>query len=282
MSVPRVFCVGSALLSAVEGVEHGFFGRPGEVCGGFGMSAGMPAGAVFVCRQAHGCRVRRVEAGADARAVFAGDAQVTRAAGVALGVLSADCAPLLFADPVARVVGAAHAGWRGALAGVTDAVVAEMARLGARPGRMVCAVGPAIQVDSYPVGADWARRVRAASPVACGDCFRCGGGDSGDADSSGNGDRHSHSDSGDGRGNDGDGGRDGSGGRSDDGDGSGNPNPIHFDLPNYLRRRLARAGVGAVEKLAHDTFADARFFSHRRSQARGGTCGRQLSVIMLR
>ena len=246
----------------------------------------MPAGAVFVCRQAHGCRVRRVEAGADARAVFAGDAQVTRAAGVALGVLSADCAPLLFADPVARVVGAAHAGWRGALAGVTDAVVAEMARLGARPERMVCAVGPAIQVDSYPVGADWARRVRAASPVACGDCFRCGGGDSGDADSSGNGDRHSHSDSGDGRGNDGDGGREGSGGRSDDGDGSGNGssnhNPIHFDLPNYLRRRLARAGVGAVEKLAHDTFADARFFSHRRSQARGGTCGRQLSVIMLR
>ena len=252
----------------------------------------MPAGTVFVCRQAHGCRVRRVEAGADASAVFAGDAQVTRAAGVALGVLSADCAPLLFADPVARVVGAAHAGWRGALAGVTDAVVAEMARLGARPGRMVCAVGPAIQVDSYPVGADWARRFRAASPVACGDCFRrgggsgdgdsCGdgggdgsgnrGGDFGDGDSSGDGDRHSHSDSGDGRGSDGDG----------DGDGSGNPNRIHFDLPNYLRRRLARAGVGAVEKLAHDTFADARFFSHRRSQARGESCGRQLSVIMLR
>jgi len=214
-----------------------------------------------------------VEAGADASAVFAGDAQVTRAAGVALGVLSADCAPLLFADPVARVVGAAHAGWRGALAGVTDAVVAEMARLGARPGRMICAVGPAIQVDSYPVGADWARRFRAASPVACADCFRRGG-DFGDGDSCSDGgdDRHSHSDSGDGRGNDGGG----------SGNGSGNHNPIHFDLPNYLRRRLARAGVGAVEKLAHDTFADARFFSHRRSQARGGTCGRQLSVIMLR
>jgi len=212
--------------------------------------------------------------------IFAGDALVTAVPGVAVGVLGADCAPLLLADPAARVVGAAHAGWRGALAGVAEAAVAEMLRLGARPAGIVCAIGPAIQVDSYRVGDDWARRFRAASPVACDDCFRRGGGGDGARA------RFRHPRSLLSGGGDGDapprhprvalsGGGDGAG---DTGDRAG---PAwHFDLPAYLRLRLTRAGVAAIDTLPNDTFTDAQFFSHRRAQ--GQPCGRQLSAIALR
>ncbi|HIC29219.1 MAG TPA: hypothetical protein EYO85_07255, partial [Rhodospirillales bacterium] len=72
--------------------------------------------------------------------------------GLALGVLTADCAPILLADPVAGVIGAAHAGWRGALAGIVEAAVAAMAALGARRGRIAAAIGPCIGRDSYEVG----------------------------------------------------------------------------------------------------------------------------------
>lgn len=267
----------SAVLAA-DGVEHAFFGRRGGVSAGAfeslncsrwcgdeavavaanieraGAAVGVRPARVFANRQAHGCRVRRIDAGDDAGATFAGDALVTAAPGLGLGVLGADCAPVLLTDPAARVVGAAHAGWRGALAGVVEAAVAEMARLGAQPARMVCAIGPAIQVASYRVGGDWARRFRAASPVACDDCFRRGdgvgdGGDNGDGDGDGDGDNADSA-------------------------------AWYFDLPGYLRLRLARAGVVTVDVLPHDTFADAQFFSHRRS--RNQSCGRQLSLIALR
>jgi polyphenol oxidase len=89
-------------------------------------------------------------AGAGPRA----DAMVTDRPGIALGVITADCAPVLFADPVAGVVGAAHAGWRGAVGGVLEATVGAMVALGAVPGRMLAAVGPCIAQDSYEVGAD--------------------------------------------------------------------------------------------------------------------------------
>lgn len=286
MAVAAVPRITSALLAAAGGVVHGFFGRQGGVSAGdfaglncsrwcgdeaaaveaniarVGAAVGVRPARVFTNRQAHGCRVRRVDDAADAARVFAGDAQVARAPGVALGVLGADCAPVLLADPAARVIGAAHAGWRGALAGVVEAAVAEMARLGARPARIVCAVGPAIQADSYRVGDDWARRFRAASPVACEACFRRGDGGEGGR-GRGGGDRNR--------------GRDGSD-RSHGGAG-GDSGDWHFDLPGYVRLRLVRAGVRAVavDLLPHDTFADARFFSHRRAAR-----GRQLSVIALR
>jgi len=80
------------------------------------------------------------------------DAVITRTPGLAVGVLTADCAPVLFADPEARVVGAAHAGWRGAAAGILEAAIAEMERLGAKRERIRAAIGPAINQVSYEVG----------------------------------------------------------------------------------------------------------------------------------
>jgi YfiH family protein len=82
------------------------------------------------------------------------DAAVTDRAGIALGIVTADCAPVLFADAQAGVIGAAHAGWRGALAGVLEATVAAMARLGADPARIVACIGPCIGQASYEVGDD--------------------------------------------------------------------------------------------------------------------------------
>ena len=82
------------------------------------------------------------------------DAMVTSRPGIALGIVTADCAPVLFADAEAGVVGAAHAGWRGALAGVLEATVLAMQALGASRRRIAAAIGPCIAQASYEVGAD--------------------------------------------------------------------------------------------------------------------------------
>jgi YfiH family protein len=79
---------------------------------------------------------------------------ITAVPGVALGVITADCAPVLFHDPGAGIVGAAHAGWRGAAAGILEAVVHAMAAKGADPARIVAIVGPCIAQASYEVGPD--------------------------------------------------------------------------------------------------------------------------------
>jgi YfiH family protein len=86
------------------------------------------------------------------------DAAVTATPGIALGVLTADCAPVLLADPEARVIGAAHAGWRGALDGVLEATVAAMRRLGARATAIRAAVGPTISQRAYEVGPEFLDR----------------------------------------------------------------------------------------------------------------------------
>jgi hypothetical protein len=83
------------------------------------------------------------------------DAMVSKRPGVALGILSADCAPVLLADPKAKVIGAAHAGWRGALNGILDNTVAAMVRLGAEPSRIIAAIGPCIAQRSYEVGPEF-------------------------------------------------------------------------------------------------------------------------------
>jgi YfiH family protein len=115
---------------------------------------GVPHGALLGCTQVHGIDVVHVdslwEPGAGPRA----DAMVTDRPGVALGIITADCAPVLFADPQAGIVGAAHAGWRGAVAGVIEATIAAMVRLGARTERIAAAVGPCIGQASYEVAAD--------------------------------------------------------------------------------------------------------------------------------
>lgn len=91
------------------------------------------------------------------------DAMVTERIGVALGIVTADCAPVLFADEGGRIVGAAHAGWRGAVAGVLEATIAAMTALGASADGITAAVGPCITQASYEVGADLRDSVLARS-----------------------------------------------------------------------------------------------------------------------
>jgi YfiH family protein len=90
---------------------------------------------------------------------------VTATPGIALGVITADCGPVLFADHAAGVVGAAHAGWRGAVAGILEAVVTAMAALGAEPGRIAAVIGPCIRQPSYEVAADMRDAVLAQDPA---------------------------------------------------------------------------------------------------------------------
>jgi polyphenol oxidase len=91
---------------------------------------------------------------------------VTNRPGLCLGILTADCVPLLFADPVAGVIGAAHAGWKGALGGIAEATVTAMCRLGAEPNRIRAAIGPAIQQASYEVGPEFPARFAETDPAS--------------------------------------------------------------------------------------------------------------------
>lgn len=90
------------------------------------------------------------------------DAMVTNVPGIAIGVTAADCGPILFADPKARVIGAAHAGWKGALGGVLENTIAEMEKLGAHRSDIIAAVGPLIRQPSYEVGAEFVARFKEA------------------------------------------------------------------------------------------------------------------------
>ena len=157
-------------------IRHGFFSRQGGVSTGLYESLncgvgsnddlakvlhnrdlamqmlGLTASRLATPYQVHGTVVAVVdtpwEAGQGPRA----DAVVTRTPGVAIGIGTADCGPILFSDPDAGVIGAAHAGWRGALAGVTDATIAAMEDLGAVRGRIHAAIGPMISATAYEVG----------------------------------------------------------------------------------------------------------------------------------
>jgi YfiH family protein len=94
------------------------------------------------------------------------DAMATRTPGLALGILTADCAPVLLLDAKAGVIGAAHAGWRGALSGVIESVVAAMERLGAERARIAAAIGPCISQDKYEVSDDFRGRFLAAESAS--------------------------------------------------------------------------------------------------------------------
>ncbi len=178
-----------SLCSSALASPHGFFTRRGGVSGGpfaslncslSGQDAreavlqnraravqalgGDPTGLVGLT-QVHGAATVVVTdawpPGAGPRA----DAMVTDRPGIALGIVTADCAPVLFADPVAGVVGAAHAGWRGAVAGVLESTIAAMQSLGARLDRIAAAVGPCIGQLSYEVGPDLRDSVLARDPA---------------------------------------------------------------------------------------------------------------------
>jgi YfiH family protein len=121
------------------------------------------ADSLAIAYQVHSARVHVAEqAFGDERPE--GDGAATATPGVLCGALAADCAPVLMADPTARVVCAVHAGWRGALGGVIEAGVAVMTGLGASPGRIVAAVGPCIGPQSYEVGEDFRQTFLDADP----------------------------------------------------------------------------------------------------------------------
>ena len=159
---------------ALGTVPHGFLGRRGGVSSGAlaGLNTGygssdereaiaenrrravdavLPGGELTTVHQIHSalCVEARQAWPHDARPHA--DAMVTATPGLLLGILTADCAPVLFADRRGEIVGAAHAGWRGALAGVTDATIAAMEALGARREHIAAAVGPCIAQASYEV-----------------------------------------------------------------------------------------------------------------------------------
>jgi len=166
VEVIRATCLGS--------VPHGFLGRrggvsTGEMAGlnvGYGSSddrsaieenrrraieAVLPDGQLTTVHQVHSAEAITVEHPWPQAERPHADAMVTDRPGLLLGILTADCTPVLFADSEAGVIGAAHAGWRGALAGVTDSTIAAMERLGATRGRIRAAVGPCIAQPSYEV-----------------------------------------------------------------------------------------------------------------------------------
>jgi uncharacterized protein, YfiH family len=119
---------------------------------------GLPPEALTTVAQVHSARALVVDRPWREDERPQADALVTDRPGVALGILTADCAPVLFADADAGVIGAAHAGWRGAWDGVLAATVWAMGKLGARPERMCAAVGPCIRQPSYEVGEDFRRQ----------------------------------------------------------------------------------------------------------------------------
>jgi YfiH family protein len=163
----------------LAGTVHGFMGRGGGVSAGvyatFNLArwigddgeavaenwrrwrANYPGLAVASVAQVHGATIHRVGRGwGDARPE--GDGMVTAESGVALGVFTADCAPILLADRARRVIGALHAGWRGTIAGIAGAGVRAMAELGARPEAIRAAIGPTIGLCCFAVDLELAER----------------------------------------------------------------------------------------------------------------------------
>jgi polyphenol oxidase len=174
--------LGSSLLSAIPGLRHAFFSRDGGVSGGIyaGLNGGLgshddPANVAENRRRMaaqmgvspeHFLSLWQLHS-SDAVAVTGpwqgasrprADAIVTRARGLSIGVTAADCGPILLVDPSARVIGAAHAGWKGALTGIMESTVEAMEKLGAERSGIVAAIGPLIRQHSYEVGGEFVER----------------------------------------------------------------------------------------------------------------------------
>lgn len=244
--------------NSLSGVPHGFLGRPGgvskgELAGlnvGYGsnddreaiaenrrraIAAVLPGAELATVHQVHSAEVVYVDRAWPQEERPHADAMVTDRPNILLGILTADCAPVLFADPDAGVIGAAHAGWRGVLAGVTDATLVAMERIGARREHVRAAVGPCIAQRSYEVDEGFRSRFLDADGDTARFFVR------------------------------------------------GPAGKPHFDLEAYVVQRLVAQGVGQVEALGLDTYADGnRFFSFRRATHLGeADYGRQASLIGL-
>jgi hypothetical protein len=198
---------------------------------------GLSPDRLVTCYQVHSTTVVTVERPWPHNAAPRADGLVTVGSGIALGILTADCAPILFADAAARVIGAAHGGWRGALGGIVEATLDRMEALGAERARIRAGVGPCIAQSSYEVGPEFPQPFLAHDPASAAHFAPA--------------ERTGH---------------------------------FIFDLPGYIERRLACAGVAAIERAPYDTVAeDSRFFSYRRACLRGEPVyGRALSAIALR
>ena len=249
------------LLDHDPGIRHAFFTRQGGVSGGLfaslncGFGSGDAAETVarnraiamerlgfspdrlVTCYQVHSTTVVTVEKPWPRDAAPRADGLVACVPGIALGILTADCAPVLFEDAAANVIGAAHGGWRGALGGIIEATLDRMEALGAKRARIRAGIGPCIAQTSYEVGPEFPQPFLSDDPASAAyftPALR--------------------------------------------------PGHFMFDLPGYIERRLARAGVTTVERAPHDTVAeDTDFFSYRRACLRGEPVyGRALSAIALR
>ncbi len=248
------------LLDHDPGIRHAFFTRRGGVSGGLfeslncGFGSGDAAETVarnraiaterlgfspdrlVTCYQIHSTTVVTVQKPWPHGAAPRADGLVTGGSGIVLGILTADCAPVLFEDAVARIIGAAHGGWRGALGGIIEATLDRMEVLGAERARIRAGIGPCIARSSYEVGPEFPQQFLAHDPASAAFFAPAS--------------RACH---------------------------------FMFDLPGYIERRLARAGVATIERAPHDTVAeDTHFFSYRRACVRGEPVyGRALSAIAL-
>jgi polyphenol oxidase len=243
---------------ALGNIPHGFLGRREGVSKGetSGLNVGLgSADDPDAVRQNRALAANAVLKGAELASVYQihsalcvtaetswpddarphADALVTDRPNLLLGIVTADCGPILFADAEAGVIGAAHAGWKGALGGVTDATIEAMEKLGAQRSRIAAAIGPCIARASYEVDEAFAQRFEEADP------------------------------------------------ENERFFGAGKPGHHQFDLERYIAARLANAGIGRVEAMGLDTYADEnRFFSFRRaSHRKEADYGRQFSLIGL-
>jgi purine-nucleoside/S-methyl-5'-thioadenosine phosphorylase / adenosine deaminase len=178
------------LLNQEPGIRHAFFTREGGVSGGFfeslncGFGSGDTAEAVarnraiamerlgfsldhlVTCYQIHSTTVVTVEKAWPRNAAPRADGLVTCGSGIALGIITADCAPVLFEDAVARVIGAAHGGWRGAVGGIVEATLDRMEALGAKRARIRAGIGPCIAQTSYEVGPEFPQPFLSDDPAS--------------------------------------------------------------------------------------------------------------------
>ncbi len=169
------------------GTPHGFLGRDGGFSKGiyWGLNVGLgseddrdailknrqrakhtilPESELVTLHQVHSADVVTVDRPFDISDRPHADAMVTDKPGLLLGILTADCVPVLFHDASAGVVGAAHAGWKGAIAGVTDNTLTEMEKLGAQRGNIACVIGPCIAQESYEVDAGFRQKFLDVNP----------------------------------------------------------------------------------------------------------------------
>lgn len=267
-------------LSKIPKVTHGFFTRNGGVSDGIYASLNcgygsnddlekvtenrrrvaekMGGGTLCTVHQTHSPDAVIVSDVWEYKDAPKADALVTNKTGIILGILTADCLPILFADGKNGVIAAAHSGWKGAISGVIENTIDKMQQVGARLSDIYATIGPAISQKSYEVGAEFLARfvehdagnerffMSSCEPQGC---------------------TGSHKD-------------------------SLVPalllrNPQDdkylFDLPGYATHRLEKAGISQINVIAQDTyFNDNEFFSYRRSCKRGEPAyGRQISTIML-